>query len=133
MVSKYPGESRNVLANGPGTPKTKRNFGSPELKTPGSSRKVNLSYSEEKLSSKSKSPVLTPRYDIIYDTYFVLVITMCSLQLLVKIYLTYLNTASEYTTYDIETKNLQYALLPSCLNLFKVCFTATRRICWLSH
>ncbi|KAM5157850.1 UPF0711 protein C18orf21 homolog [Mantella aurantiaca] len=61
MASKYPGESRNVLANGPGTPKTKRNFGSPKLKTPGSSRKVKLSYSEEKLSSKSKSPVLTPR------------------------------------------------------------------------
>lgn len=61
MVSKYPGESRNGLANGPGTPKTKRNFGSPDLRTPGSNRKVNLSYSEEKLSSKSKSPVLTPR------------------------------------------------------------------------
>ncbi|XP_063780987.1 UPF0711 protein C18orf21 homolog [Pseudophryne corroboree] len=61
MVSKYPGESRSILSNGPGTPKTKQSFGSPDLRTPGSSRKVNLSYSEEKLSSKGKSPVLTPR------------------------------------------------------------------------
>ncbi|CAI9564669.1 unnamed protein product [Staurois parvus] len=61
LVSKYPGESRSGLANGPGTPKTKRNLGSPDLRTPGSNKKVNLSYSEEKLSSKSKSPVLTPR------------------------------------------------------------------------
>ncbi|XP_018419085.1 PREDICTED: UPF0711 protein C18orf21 homolog [Nanorana parkeri] len=61
MVSKYPGEGRNGLTSGPSTPKTKRNFGSPDLRTPGSSRKVNMSYSEEKLSSKSKSPVLTPR------------------------------------------------------------------------
>ncbi|XP_075442126.1 UPF0711 protein C18orf21 homolog isoform X2 [Ascaphus truei] len=60
-VSKYPGESRNILPNGPGTPKIKRDFGSPDLRTPGSSRKVNLSYSEEKLSSKGKSPLLTPR------------------------------------------------------------------------
>ncbi|XP_072268023.1 UPF0711 protein C18orf21 homolog [Pyxicephalus adspersus] len=61
LVSKYPGESRNGLVNVPGTPKTKRNFESPDLRTPGSNRKLNLSYSEEKLSSKSKSPVLTPR------------------------------------------------------------------------
>ncbi|XP_056376785.1 UPF0711 protein C18orf21 homolog [Hyla sarda] len=61
MVSKYPGESRIVIANSPGTPKTMRNFGSPDLRKPGSSRKVNLSYSDEKLSSKTRSPVLTPR------------------------------------------------------------------------
>ncbi|XP_075684620.1 UPF0711 protein C18orf21 homolog [Rhinoderma darwinii] len=61
MVSKHPGESRIVIANIPGTPKTKRNFGSPDLRKPGSNRKVNLSYSEEKLSSKTRSPVLTPR------------------------------------------------------------------------
>ncbi|XP_069814334.1 UPF0711 protein C18orf21 homolog [Dendropsophus ebraccatus] len=61
MVSKYPGESRIIIANSPGTPKTIRNFGSPDLRKPGSNRKVNLSYSEEKLSSKTRSPVLTPR------------------------------------------------------------------------
>ncbi|XP_068109323.1 UPF0711 protein C18orf21 homolog isoform X2 [Hyperolius riggenbachi] len=61
MVSKYPGETRTILANAPGTPQTRRNLGSPDLRTPGSSRKVNLSYSEEKLSSKTKSPVITPR------------------------------------------------------------------------
>ncbi|XP_053569022.1 UPF0711 protein C18orf21 homolog isoform X2 [Bombina bombina] len=60
-VSKYPGECRNVISSNPGTPKTKRGFPSPELRTPGTSRKVNISYSEEKLCSKGKSPVSTPR------------------------------------------------------------------------
>uniref|UniRef100_A0A803JRP1 Chromosome 18 open reading frame 21 n=1 Tax=Xenopus tropicalis TaxID=8364 RepID=A0A803JRP1_XENTR len=62
-VSKYAGESRHLLANGPGTPKTLRVNASTDLRirTPGSSRKTNLSHSEEKLSSKGKSPVLTPR------------------------------------------------------------------------
>ncbi|XP_066435191.1 UPF0711 protein C18orf21 homolog isoform X2 [Eleutherodactylus coqui] len=63
MVSKYPGEGRRVVASSPGTPKAKRNFGSPDLGRPGSNRKVNLSYSEEKLSSQTRSPVLTPRYN----------------------------------------------------------------------
>ncbi|CAJ0954236.1 unnamed protein product [Ranitomeya imitator] len=61
MISKYPGESRMVIANSPGTPKVIRNFGSPDLRKPGSSRKVNLPYSEEKLGSKIRSPALTPR------------------------------------------------------------------------
>lgn len=61
LVSKYPGESRVIIANSPGTPKTKRDLGSPDLRKPGFNRKVNLSYSEEKLSSKTRSPVLTPR------------------------------------------------------------------------
>ncbi|XP_073532734.1 UPF0711 protein C18orf21 homolog [Phyllobates terribilis] len=61
MISRYPGESRIVIANSPGTPKIIRNFASPDLRKPGSNRKVNLSYSEEKLGSKTRSPVLTPR------------------------------------------------------------------------
>ncbi|CAN2389174.1 Domain of unknown function (DUF4674) [Pristimantis euphronides] len=61
MVSKHPGESRLVIASSPGTPKTKRNFGTPYLRTPGIDRKINLSYSEEKLSCKTRSPILTPR------------------------------------------------------------------------
>ncbi|XP_072009078.1 UPF0711 protein C18orf21 homolog isoform X2 [Engystomops pustulosus] len=61
VVSKYPGESRIVIANSPGTTQRKRNFGSPDLRKPGFNQKVNLSYSEEKLSSKTQSPVLAPR------------------------------------------------------------------------
>ncbi|OCT76142.1 UPF0711 protein C18orf21 homolog [Xenopus laevis] len=62
-VSKYAGESRHLLANCPGTPKPLRMSAPTDLRirTPGSSRKANLSYSEEKLSSKGRSPVLTPR------------------------------------------------------------------------
>ncbi|XP_053322737.1 UPF0711 protein C18orf21 homolog [Spea bombifrons] len=61
MISKFPGETRNSLANSPGTPRIKRGCATPDLRTPGSVRKVNLSYSEEKLSSKGRSPVITPR------------------------------------------------------------------------
>ncbi|XP_075050256.1 UPF0711 protein C18orf21 homolog [Mixophyes fleayi] len=61
MASKYPSESRSSLSNYPITPKTKQSFGSLDLRTPKSSGKVNISYSEEKLRSKGKSPLLTPR------------------------------------------------------------------------
>ncbi|KAM3927727.1 UPF0711 protein C18orf21 homolog isoform 2-T2 [Leptodactylus fuscus] len=61
MVSKYPGESRVIIANSPGTPQMKRNFESPNLRKRAFNQKINLSYSEEKLSSKTRSPVLTPR------------------------------------------------------------------------
>ncbi|KAM4705999.1 UPF0711 protein C18orf21 homolog [Rhinophrynus dorsalis] len=60
-ITKYPGESRSLLSNSPGTPKVKRGAVTPDVRTPGSARKVNLSYSEEKLSSKGKSPIITPR------------------------------------------------------------------------
>ncbi|KAM4689579.1 UPF0711 protein C18orf21 homolog [Discoglossus pictus] len=60
-VSKHPGESRTIILNSPGTPKINRSFASSDLRTVGASRKVNLSYSEEKLNSKGKSPILTPR------------------------------------------------------------------------
>uniref|UniRef100_A0A8C5PTH4 Chromosome 18 open reading frame 21 n=1 Tax=Leptobrachium leishanense TaxID=445787 RepID=A0A8C5PTH4_9ANUR len=58
MASKYPGECRSNLGSSTGTPKVKRSSATSELRAPGSARKVNLSYSEEKLS---KSPVVTPR------------------------------------------------------------------------
>ncbi|KAM8966397.1 UPF0711 protein C18orf21 homolog [Pelodytes ibericus] len=61
MASKYPSETRNSLANSPGTPRIKRGSTNPDLRTPGSARKVNMSYSDGKLSSKGKSPILTPR------------------------------------------------------------------------
>ncbi|CAH2283786.1 Hypothetical predicted protein [Pelobates cultripes] len=60
--SKFPGESRSSLANSPGTPKIKRGSATLDLRTPSSVRKANLSYSEEKLSSTGKSPVITPRF-----------------------------------------------------------------------
>ncbi|XP_040265463.1 UPF0711 protein C18orf21 homolog [Bufo bufo] len=58
MVSKYPGESRVVTANRPGTPKAKSDSVSPHLRKAGLNQKVNLSYSEEKRRPKNRTPRL---------------------------------------------------------------------------